>query len=450
MSRAASIGDTSADEVSEQRPGPRGKALRSPRKLVTALAFILATFALAACGSPGGDESEGDEEGNIVIAAAMPLTGPYASDGEEMDQALNMAVDEFNDDGGLLGRQIELVTCDVAGLEVDAIQACGERLLGENPDAVITGYDNSGVNTHTFGVGDMPYLHAVTMRQAVEPVIENPDEYSNVFQYDPSDRDYGTNAAENLPQIAEALGFDETNRSVAIITTDYAYNTEGANTFEQEMRDAGYEIALKEVTGFGVEEWGPILSQIEQAEPAYVTFWNLDPADASRFMNQWNRQFGNDGINSLVYMQYTPSIPEFLELTRGNADGLLWSTVIAPNNEVGEELGPYTERWVERFGSEPLSIHAYVVRDAFEIWAQAVREADCVRCFDEINDNIRQLDYSGFAGNFEFAPLEEGQFAQQGDDLIPTVWSQVQDGENVQVLPDALADGEIQMPPWVP
>ena len=422
-------------------------ALRVPLSMVVLAALVLT---LAACGAPDGDDEAADEEGPIVIGSAMPLTGPFASDGEEMEQGMQMAIDEWNQDGGLLDRELELVTCDVAGLEVDAVQACGERLLGEDPDAIITGYDDSGVNTHTFGAGEMPYLHAVTMRQAVDPVVENPDEYNNVFQYDPSDRDYGTNAAEWLPQIAERIGFEPTNQSVAIVTTDYAYNTEGAETFAAEMEERGYEVAVNEVTGFGVEEWGPVLSQIASAEPAFTTFWNLDPSDAARFMNQWDRQFGDGGINSLLYMQFTPNIPEFLDLTGDSADGLLWATVIGVTDEVGADTTEYTERFTERYGNEPQSIHPYVTRDAFEIWAAAVEEAGCTRCFDEVIDNIRETEYAGFAGNYQFAPLEEGQHGLQGDELLPTIWSQIRGGEHVAVLPDNVAEADIEMPPWVP
>ncbi len=429
---------------------------RARLRWLAALAALL--LALAACGAPGDDDegdggqAEGDqvqEQEDILIASAMPLTGPYASDGEEMLQALEMAVDEYNEEGGVLGRQLSLITCDVGALEVDTIQACGERLLGEDPDAVITGYDDSGINTLAFGEGDMPYLHAVTMTAAVDPVREDPEKYSNVFQYDPSDYDYGVNAAELLPQIAEQIGFEPANRSVAVITTDYAYNVVGAEAFKQFITEAGYEVAVDEVTPFGVQEWGPVLSRIGEAEPAFVTFWNLDPSDAARFMNQFMRQFGDSGIRSLVYMQYTPNIPEFLELTGENANGLLWATVIGVSDRVGVDKADYIARWEERYGREPLSIHPFVVRDAFDIWANAVESVGCVECFDEVNDTIRSTVYTGFAGTFQFAPLEEGQYAMAGDELLPTIWSQVQNVQHVAVLPDSAAEGEIQLPPWV-
>jgi branched-chain amino acid transport system substrate-binding protein len=386
----------------------------------------------------------------ILIGSAMPLTGPYASDGEEMQQALDLAIEDYNAAGGILGRQLELVTCDVADLAVDTIQACGERILGENPDAVITGYDDSGVNTLAFGEGDMPYLHATTMRAAVDPVIQDPVKYGNVFQYDPSDYDYGVNAADQLPKIAEQIGFTPKNKSVAVISTDYAYNVVGSQAFKEFIGKQGYEIAVDEVTPFGVEEWGPILSKIEAAEPAFTTFWNLDPSDAARFMNQWHAKFGDSGFPSLVYMQYTPSIPEFLDLTAGTADGVLWATVIGVSDKIGLDKAEYTAKWATRFGGEPKSIHAYVVRDAFDIWAQAVEKAGCVDCFDQVNQAIRDTVYTGYAGTFDFAPLEEGQYGMAGDNLLPTLWSQVQGGKHVVVLPANAAEGEIQSPPWLP
>src|SRR5690606_15852520 len=111
-------------------------------------------------------------------------------------------------------------------------------------------------------------------------------------------------------------------------------------------------------------------------------------SDAARFMNQWHKKFGSSGINSLLYMQFTPSIPEFLELAGDAAEGVLWSTVIGVTDKVGADPKPYAERFKERYGHEPKSIQAYMVRDAFEIWAAAVEKAGCVRCFDDVIQNI--------------------------------------------------------------
>jgi branched-chain amino acid transport system substrate-binding protein len=405
---------------------------------------------IAACAPPSSDEEAREGQGPIVIGSAMPLTGPFASDGEEMEKGIRLAIEDYNAKGGLLGRKITLVTCDVGALEVDTIQACGERLLGESPDAIITSYDDSGINTLALGEGEMPYMHAVAMRAAVEPVMKNPEKYGNVFQFCPSDYDYGVDAAENLPKVAREIGFQPTNKSVAAVTTDYAYNVVGAKAFEAKIKEQGYEVAVHEVTPFGVQEWGPILTKIEEAQPAFVTFWNLDPADAARFITQLRRHFADTGLNSLVYMQFTPNIPEFLELAGEDANGLLWSTVVGVTDEVGRDSDAYTRHFKERNGHDPRSIHPYIVRDAFDMWARAARKVGCVECYDKLAEEIRSTPFKGYAGTYKFAPLEEGQYALPGPNLLPTIWSQVQNGKHVQVLPEVVADGRIQMPPWIP
>lgn len=428
----------------------RERSRRAPwrRWIGSATVLLLVTVG---CTAPGGEEEAADAEGDIVVASAMPLTGFAASDGQEMLQGLEMAVDEYNEQGGLLGRQIVLRTCDVGAMDVDSIQSCAERLLGENPDAIITGYDDSGVNTLAFGEGDMPYLHVVTMRAAVDPVVEDPEKYGNVFQYDPSDYDYGPNAAEKLVQAADQLGFDPDNRKVAVITSDFSYNSVAAEAFKDTITAEGYEVVIDEVLPYGevIEEWGPILSRIERAQPKFVTFWIFDVVGPARFMNQFARHFADEGIEALVYMQYVPIIPEFMELTGESAEGLLWSTVVGATDAVGRSTVEYTQRFAERYGNEPQSFQPYYVRDGFDIWATAVEQVGCVECFDEVIEAIRNIRFEGYSGVITFAPLEEGQYGLPGDELIPTLWSQVQNGQNVAVLPENAAEGEIQAPAWV-
>src|SRR5512136_840572 len=89
--------------------------------LLVAMVFVLLGTALSGCG--------GKKE--ILIGAPMPLTGPYASDGEQMQMALEMAVAEQNAAGGLLGRQLKLIAGDVGALEAEKIKAVGERMVGE-------------------------------------------------------------------------------------------------------------------------------------------------------------------------------------------------------------------------------------------------------------------------------------------------------------------------------
>jgi branched-chain amino acid transport system substrate-binding protein len=408
------------------------------KRLFTIAALVIALTllgsALVGC---GGKE-------NIKIGAPMPLTGPYASDGQQMQMALQMAVEEQNAKGGVLGRHLTVVEGDVGALEAEKIKAVGERLLGEGVDAVITGYADSGVDARVFGEYDMPYLHADAMSQDTDVVASDLEKYGNVFQYCPSEVSYGYDTAATLFTIPAQMGWTPPNNKIAVIKVDYSYNILAADKFVELAQQQGYEIVVNETTQFGVVEWGPILSKIEENQPAYVTFWNLDPSDAARFMIQFNDRFGETGINALVYMQYTPNIPEFLTLAGESANGLLWTASV---NAVGPDIDAYAQRWQAKFNEEPKSVYAYLVRDAVDIWVQAVEKAGCVDCYDKIIENIRAADFSGNGGRYVFNPTD--QQALSGVEYLPTLWYQIQNLTNVVVGPSPYGTASYILPPWI-
>lgn len=398
------------------------------------LLLVLAASALAGC---GGSEK-------IKIGAPMPLTGPYASDGEQMQKALELAIEEQNAKGGVLGRELTLLPGDVGALEAEKIKAVGERLSGEKVDLVITGYADSGVDARVFGEYDMPFLHADAMTLSTELVAKDPVKYGNVFQFCPSEVSYGYDAAEILFKISAEMGWTEPNKKLAVIRADYSYNVLASDKFIELAKEKGYETVVDEMVQFGTVEWGPILSKIAEKQPAYVTFWILDPTDASRFIIQFNEKFGEGGYNGLVYMQYTPNFPEFLTLAGNAANGLVWSTSVGV---VSKDAPAYAERWKAKFGEEPKSTYAYNVRDAFEIWVQAVEKAGCVDCYDKVNANIKATEYQGMSGFYKFSPTD--QQALFGDQYIPTLWYQVQNGAHMLTGPEAFKAGKYILPPWV-
>ena len=51
----------------------------------------------------------------IKIAAGAPLTGPLAKQGQEVANAVKLAVEEWNAKGGVLGKQIEVLDADDQG-----------------------------------------------------------------------------------------------------------------------------------------------------------------------------------------------------------------------------------------------------------------------------------------------------------------------------------------------
>ena len=94
------------------------------------LSLLLAasmSLSLAACGgTSGSEESGGGDSGSddpIVIGTISPNTGSLAAYGTGIITGVELAVEEINAAGGILGRQVEVITTDDQGDPTECLNA---------------------------------------------------------------------------------------------------------------------------------------------------------------------------------------------------------------------------------------------------------------------------------------------------------------------------------------
>jgi ABC-type branched-subunit amino acid transport system substrate-binding protein len=98
--------------------------------------LCLALVAFPACTSTGEDQEEEEEElPAILLGATFSLSSPI---GQEQQNAAQLAVDEINADGGLLGRQVDLIVYD-DGADATVAAAAVTKLCTEDDVDVIIG-----------------------------------------------------------------------------------------------------------------------------------------------------------------------------------------------------------------------------------------------------------------------------------------------------------------------
>jgi ABC-type branched-subunit amino acid transport system substrate-binding protein len=108
----------------------------------------VASLALAACGGDDGDDdtAAGDDEspaveqtgdGELVLGTLLPQTGSLASLGPPEFAGVDLAVEEINAAGGVLGQDVVVNHTDSGDTTTDIASQSVDRLLGLNVDAII-------------------------------------------------------------------------------------------------------------------------------------------------------------------------------------------------------------------------------------------------------------------------------------------------------------------------
>jgi hypothetical protein len=223
------------------------------------LALVVAVVPLAVAGGKG--EAAGAAQ-PIKIGAPLPLTGAYAADGEHMLMGLELAVDDLNAQGGLLGRPVELVKYDIEDLLAETVTASAEYLIKkENVDVVIEGYGGWGPDFIAFGGKyDVPFFHGSGSVNAAKMVADNPADYWNMFQVFSVEANYGIRAYEGLSFFDKEYKYP--NKKIAIIHGDLEWDLLYTDAVAEFAKNDGWEVVVNETVPYGTTDWGPILLKI--------------------------------------------------------------------------------------------------------------------------------------------------------------------------------------------
>ena len=125
--------------------------------LVLLLAAVLALSCIAATA-----------EGTVKIGMLTVLTGDRATEGEYAMNAMEIALEEINGNGGVLGMPLEIVVEDALGTDVGAVNAF--RKMAADPDiCAIIGTNNSNDSIATSS--SVLEAQVVTTAQGSNPVL---------------------------------------------------------------------------------------------------------------------------------------------------------------------------------------------------------------------------------------------------------------------------------------
>ncbi|HEX6009994.1 MAG TPA: ABC transporter substrate-binding protein [Actinomycetota bacterium] len=406
-------------------------------------------------GSAGDDDGNGvvaggnggSNGGTIGIGSASPVSGPYSGDGQEMTRGQELAVADLNARGGVLGRELEIVVGDVEDLAPEKMVATARRLTNDGVAAVFSGYTSTtSAEFDVYGEYGAPMFHLNTFQPNADYVADNAIE--NIYHSCPTEVWYGPGFILFMQRLIDSGVWTPSSESAAVITSNDPYSISIAQTVEADLRELGWDIVVSEEVTAPLTEWGPVLARIRQNPPGLIFHSDYIPGDLASFQ----QQFRSDPTPSLMYQQYGPSIPEYLELAGSDADGVIWSTVIGTlPDDIGEA---FKDRYREEFGAEAGLSQAGAQYDLVHLWAQAAAMTGDPFDFEGVNENIKRMSYRGVSGTYRYKPgeLTAIPYPDEVSDPslgMPHLTFQIQDQEQVLIDPIPYEQGEFQLPEWL-
>ena len=404
----------------------------------TLLATATAMGLLASAGIAAADV--------VKIGVLAPVSGAQAADGQEMVNGAQLAIDELNAAGGVAGHTFELVVGDVVDGAADKVTTAAERLLGDRDmGAIMTGYaSGSNFEIELMAEMEMIYMVSANSGQTEGIISTDPDAFPTVWSLTPSFAGYNTEIVPVIEGLAADGSLDLPNRKVALIASDNPYSKGIADGMVEAFESAGWEVVTNDLLPFGeINDWRGFLGTVREAQPAVIINTDYVSANAALFVSQFNE----NPTNSLVFIQYAPSVPEFIELTKEQSSGIVYNLLggilNTPTNPRAAEV---IARYSDAYGNEP-GTYGAALYEQVNIYAAALGEvgdpADRVAIGEAIGASSTQT----AMGMVSFDPATH--LATQSNEGIPLQFYQIQDGARALFYPPVYATGEFAEPSWM-
>ena len=389
---------------------------------------------------------------SIVIGVPAAQSGPVGiADHQDFVNGLNMAIDEINAQGGVAGNMLEAKVVDIDILTPEGTITAFQSLIDADVKAIASPFvlipQTAMDVTAASGI---PYLHGNTSKASLDLVAANASKYSNVFQLDVDETHYGSGFINYITHLKASAQFTPKNNKVHIVQGQIAYTQTISQATQAAIAASNGEWEIGAITDiqFPVQDWAPVISALKQADAGVIMIDHWVAAELAAFANA----YAYDAVpGALVYLQYGPSQPEFLELAAGTAEGMIWGTVYGVYADAkGQEFrSAYQDRYAGTMGL----VYSGAGYDAGYLLAQAWTSADA-NDFSAVNATLKNLSYRGVNGHYSFnnATQSATSYPNMTQDLEAGqghLFFQVQGDEHKIIAPPLLAETQLVPAPWM-
>lgn len=354
------------------------------RRFLKAAGTTLGTLSLA----PGVLREALAQADVIKVAAIHDLSGGLDIYGRPMVDCLTFAVEEINSAGGLLGKQLKLISYDAQSNIQLYTQFATEAATKERVAVVHAGITSAS-------------------REAIRPVLKRFNTlyfYNTQYEGGVCDRNCfctGSTPAQNVDKLVP-FTLKKFGKKVYTVAADYNYGHITAKWVKKFTQDHGGEVLATDYFPLEVSDFGPAITKIQAAKPDYVMS-ALVGGNHISFYRQWAASGMNKSIPvaSTTFgngLEHQVTTPEEHKGYIGSQSYYQEITTDANQAFLKTFLPKYsgTTKYVT-----PLAIQSY---HGIHLWASAVKKANSVDRMKVIEALEANHSFSGPAGKTAIDP----------------------------------------------
>jgi branched-chain amino acid transport system substrate-binding protein len=217
------------------------------------------------------------------IGMILPLTGPFASTGKQIEAAARLYMAQNGDT--VAGRKIELIVKDDTGLAPETTKRIAQEMVVQDKVQVLAG----------FGLTPLALAAAPVATEAKIPMVVMAAATSII----PTKSPYIVRSGFTLPQvtapIADWAAKNKIKRVVTLVT-DYGPGLDAEKTFVKRFTDAGGTVVESLRTPLRNPDFAPFLQRVKDAKPDAL-FVFVPSGEGTAVMKQFNdRGLASAGI----------------------------------------------------------------------------------------------------------------------------------------------------------
>lgn len=358
-------------------------------------------------------------------------------------KAADMAIEEINSKGGILGRKVKVLFEDDQSNTEKGISAL-KKLVEKDKVDVIVGGVVSGIT-----LAQMEYMKnynmiymatGVSSPLIADKIVKNYDKYKYVFRTTINALSLAKSIVEDELALFVKLGY----KNFAIMAEDAAWNRGLIDYMQKSVPKIGGTIVDTVLFDPSTIDFAPVFSKIRssKADAAITLFAHTDTIALYKQYQEMKPAFRMIGFNN-------PGMdPGYWKKTGGaclSEVNIAWGPIVRTN--ITEKSIPYYDKYTERF-KEPPHACSTPVYDAIYILADAINRAKSFKT-DDLIKSLEDSDYIGVTGRMVFDKKTHDVIFGSVD-YAPFLVTQWQEGGKFTVLlPKKIASGTYQNPAWL-